>query len=144
MSGGQQVGKRGQEWRLTKEIVGLGEEHGFYMPVFTKAGACSNLCFKRSFWLLHEERLGGNKSGVRVQLVDICGGQGKDAGGLGHGGSTAAGGKGVHSVSLAGMADNLDMEMEKRILEYSQGFGPSSRVDFILVRTLGWPIICIS
>ena len=65
MSGGQQVGKRGQEWRLTKEIVALGEEHGFYMPVFTKAGACSNLCFKRSFWLLHEEWMGGNKSGVR-------------------------------------------------------------------------------
>ena len=52
-------------------------------------------------------------------------------------------GRACIQVSLAGMADNLDMEMEKRFLEYSQGFGPSSRVDFILVRTLGWPIICI-
>ena len=32
-----------------------------------------------------------------VQLVDICGGRGKDAGGSGRGGSTAAGGEGVHS-----------------------------------------------
>ena len=50
----------------------------------------SSGCSMKNGWV-------GTRVESGVQLVDVCGDWGKDAGGLGHGGSTRTGGQGMHS-----------------------------------------------
>ena len=75
----------------------LGGEHGFYVPLSLRQAHALTCVLRDPSGCSMKNGWAGTRVESGVRLADVCGDRGKDAGGLGHGGSPAAGGKGMHS-----------------------------------------------